>query len=148
MGSDAEQRNCTVFCSLSDHHEESHDAGTGRSARKVRVPFWHRGHRVISMPVSWSGCSGRGSRGHGWEIRKGFWHRRSRVFSGKSSDFLKAISHSAPTWAIRLVPSPIGPPEQSRGVLISLRDARQHRKRAARRSGQRSSRRGVRSPVP
>jgi hypothetical protein len=29
-----------------------------------------------------------------------------------------------PRWAIGLVPSPIGSPEQSRGVLTALRDAR------------------------
>ena len=37
---------------LSDHHEESQGVESGRLARKTRVPFWHRGHRVISMPVS------------------------------------------------------------------------------------------------
>src|SRR4029453_9813449 len=34
--------------------------------------------------------------------------------------------------ATAVVPSPIGPPEQSRGVLIALRDARQYQQRAAR----------------
>ena len=54
VGSGAERLKYTAFCSLLDHHEESHGAGTGRLAKKARVPFWHRGHRVISIPVSWS----------------------------------------------------------------------------------------------
>ena len=36
---------------LDDHHEESQGLGLGSFARKTKVPFIHRGHRVRSMPV-------------------------------------------------------------------------------------------------
>ncbi len=41
---------------LGVHHEESHGVGlqVGSLERKSNVPFLHAGHRVISIPVSWS----------------------------------------------------------------------------------------------
>jgi hypothetical protein len=55
--------------------------------------------------------------GDGENDRKEGFHGTKVIVAARSRGF---------TPMILLAPSPIGPPEQSRGVLIALRDARQY----------------------